>query len=335
MEGDNAARNRHDGFMKSTLIATLKNEGPFIWEWVAHHLLVGFDHIVIYQNDSDDGSRRLLSALAEAGIIQYFPNPAQMGAHQVRAYMRAAILPEYRDADWVMALDLDEFLVVKTGDGTLGALMEEVPEADAVLINWKRFGSSGKVELSTENVTSRFTLAEKDRTIRWELTPYKSLFRPSRYLRPGIHRPKLPDELHHSDRVRVNGSGLTSDQFEVKKYRANDPNARALAQINHYMVKDAQSFVLKSYRGSAHQYRRDIGKKYWMERNFNAKPDTHIARYQEGLKEVMDTLDFATGNQMRAITKQSYEANQRKFEEAMKEPHLAELHQFCLDNPGL
>ena len=34
----------------TSLVATVKNEGSYLWEWVAHHNSIGFDNIVIFQN---------------------------------------------------------------------------------------------------------------------------------------------------------------------------------------------------------------------------------------------------------------------------------------------
>jgi hypothetical protein len=34
----------------TSLVATVKNEGPYLWEWVAHHNSIGFDNIEIFQN---------------------------------------------------------------------------------------------------------------------------------------------------------------------------------------------------------------------------------------------------------------------------------------------
>ena len=34
----------------TTLVATVKNEGPYLWGWVAHHKSIGFDNMVIFQN---------------------------------------------------------------------------------------------------------------------------------------------------------------------------------------------------------------------------------------------------------------------------------------------
>ena len=47
----------------SLLVATVKNEGPNILEWVAHHRLCGFDRIQIYQNDSTDTTVQTLRTL--------------------------------------------------------------------------------------------------------------------------------------------------------------------------------------------------------------------------------------------------------------------------------
>lgn len=104
--------------MNFNLVSTAKNEGPYIWEWVAHHMLVGFDNIIIFQNDSDDKTHEILTALDQAGVITYRYNRAKRGFHQINAYRRSARQGAYQASDWAMALDLDEFLVVKTGGGT-------------------------------------------------------------------------------------------------------------------------------------------------------------------------------------------------------------------------
>lgn len=70
---------------KVLLVTTVKNEGPNILEWVAHHLLAGFDHIQIYQNDSEDSTQKHLRTLAKAGVIEYFPNPSRRGQWQNKA----------------------------------------------------------------------------------------------------------------------------------------------------------------------------------------------------------------------------------------------------------
>lgn len=55
--------------LKVALVATAKDEGPFVLEWVAYHRLAGFDPIIIYQNDSTDGTAdHAFSASAQKAI---------------------------------------------------------------------------------------------------------------------------------------------------------------------------------------------------------------------------------------------------------------------------
>ncbi len=124
------------------LVASVKNEGPNILEWVAHHCLCGFDRIQIFQNDSNDTTPRTLRALDQLGVIEFFQNRnAEPGAHQRRAYRRASRSAAYAESDWCMVLDCDEFLAVKTGGGKVQDLIEACPDdADAILVNWRVFG---------------------------------------------------------------------------------------------------------------------------------------------------------------------------------------------------
>ena len=57
--------------MSYTLVATAKNEGPYLLEWVAYHRMIGFDNILIFQNDSDDYTHETLRILDSLGVVQY------------------------------------------------------------------------------------------------------------------------------------------------------------------------------------------------------------------------------------------------------------------------
>ena len=49
----------------------MKNECPYILEFVAHYITIGFDKVLIVTNDNSDESILLLSHLKSAGIIDY------------------------------------------------------------------------------------------------------------------------------------------------------------------------------------------------------------------------------------------------------------------------
>ena len=48
------------------IITTMKNEGPFILEWLAYHRAIGVDDFLIYTNDCTDGTDTMLDLLESA-----------------------------------------------------------------------------------------------------------------------------------------------------------------------------------------------------------------------------------------------------------------------------
>ena len=59
---------------RAFLVATAKNEGPFLLEWVAHHLAIGFTDLVVYTNDCSDGTDDMLIRLEELGLAHHRRN---------------------------------------------------------------------------------------------------------------------------------------------------------------------------------------------------------------------------------------------------------------------
>lgn len=318
---------------KFVLVGTAKNEGPYIFEWVAHHLASGFTDIIIFQNDSDDYTDQILKCLRKYGIVNYKYNKAKKGAHQVRAYKRSSRLPEYLAADWVMALDLDEFLNIKVGDNTLPSLMRAIPSADQIFINWVKFGHNGHKNIGEDLVVNRFTRTENTQRITQGFEPFKTLFRRSVFRRPGIHKPQNPIIPETEIRTK-NGSGLDSNEFETRNFQCTDPNLRNFAQVNHYIVRDVSSFVIKAYKGSAHQANRPIDMKYWKNRNRNQQEDKSLAFRSSKILKKMIELDTITGGELERLRKMAIKNHNSKIVSILKEPNYQELYSFCVSVDG-
>ncbi|MDZ7908778.1 MAG: glycosyltransferase family 2 protein [Gemmobacter sp.] len=319
---------------RAFLVATAKNEGPFLLEWVAHHLETGFTDIAIYQNDSDDLTHEILTQMQAQGAIRYFPNAARRGGHQVRAYIRAADLPEYAAADYAMALDLDELLVVKVGGGRLQDLLAAAPPFDLMMVNWRLFGSSGKRQQGFRLQAERFTMADYVMADDVHFNAFKALFRPALYDRPGIHQPRPAPGATVTPRI-TNGSGLLPGQFQVKNYNSTDPGGQSLAQINHYITRDLDTFIVKTRRGSAHQDDREVGLKYWAQRNRNFVRDDSMQPWLPRLVTRMQALDAASGGRLMRLRRQSIGLHKEKFVTVMEDPEARHLRRDCLRFDGL
>ena len=52
-------------------LTCLRNEAPYIVDWLAHHRALGMDHVLVLTHDCDDGSDVLLGRLADAGVVTH------------------------------------------------------------------------------------------------------------------------------------------------------------------------------------------------------------------------------------------------------------------------
>ncbi len=230
---------------KVAVIATMRDEGLSILEWVAHYRVIGADTIYIYTNDNRDGSDALLEALANAGVIRFRPNPvARKISPQHKAYRHAfAHSPDVWQHEWVAFLDGDEFLfpVLDGEQWPLPAYLDKLREVygcSAVCLNWKWFAGDRAFSWTPGLLLERFTKASD--------YPYvKTIFRLGdvRELRDAIHVPDLkPGSMF------LTGRGDLQRASEIKAQA--DPGY-ALGQVNHYWNKSFQEFSIKRAKGFA------------------------------------------------------------------------------------
>ena len=104
--------------MKITAVTTQKNEGAFLLEWIAYHKIIGFTDIVILSNDCEDGSDEMLDHLSKSGEIIHLRNdgPYDDRGIQFAALKLADRQKAVKEADWIMHLDIDEFLNIHVGE---------------------------------------------------------------------------------------------------------------------------------------------------------------------------------------------------------------------------
>lgn len=228
-----------------------------------------------------------------------------------------------------MVLDGDEFLNVKIGNHQIGDLTDARANSDAVLVNWKLFGTSGHTEISSDLITERVTMAEADDRVQQTLTAFKPLFRTRAFKRAGIHLPKVP--LIDAPRM-VNGSGLEDGAFERVNWRSKDPACRSLAQVNHYIVRDLQSFLLKRARGSANAPNRDVGLRYWNAYNRNEATDLGLANRARALLAEMNRLDALSDGRLMHLRARSLRVWRKRYQEARDNPDLQELREAIEDS---
>ncbi len=268
---------------RALIVTSMRDEGPFILEWLAHHKAIGFTDFLVYSNDCADGTDAMLDRLAEMGEITHVPNP-QKGKKTVQwqALSRAASHPLMQQVDWIYTTDVDEFLTIKTGAGHLADLFAARPEATGFALAWRMFGDNGIARFRDEPVTEQFSrCAPVGMVWPWRAVQFKCLYRnDGTYRKPGVHRPRDPRKGKEARSVWVDGSGnpLPTKVPGGSTLIPTFDDQYKLAQINHYALGSAENFLVKRMRGRPNHMHEPIDLAYWIDRNFNAVEDTSIAR---------------------------------------------------------
>ena len=269
--------------MRHLAILCVRNEAAFLLEWLAHHRAVGFDHFLVFSNDCEDGTDRMLDRLAESGWLTHLRNdgPHEQGGIQFTALKAAARHPRLRQADWLLSLDIDEFVNIHCGDHTLTALHAAVPQATAITLTWRLFGTAGQVRYEDQPLLETFTrCAPAVMHWPWRAAMFKTLYRNDGiYRKPGVHRPRDPDKARLDQAVWVDGNGdPLPAMFQTSRIFSDyGRDNYGLVQLNHYPLGALESYVLKADRGRAVHAEDQLGMDYFVERNFNTDTDTSIS----------------------------------------------------------
>lgn len=244
------------------IVTPMKNEGPYILDWVAHHMALGFDHFFVVTNDCDDGTDRILDRLAEMGHVTHVPNPRMLkrsqGAWHVMALRYAALFNIYRDADWIMFSDVDEYLQVNTRTKTLDGFLDRVGKTDVISFTSVPYNSNGQKAFVDAPLVGQFTERNKGyeaaRAAGKTLSnAVKTMFRNEvPFTRRRNHRPLLA-EFSQTGFVWRDGSGTVLDaEYTDGGAKAIDAVSTVqFAQLNHYAIRSMEAFLVKVDRGDA------------------------------------------------------------------------------------
>lgn len=227
---------------KHTLVvsAIVKDEDDYLLEWISYHKVIGVDHIILYDNSEQSEISEILSNFINTGFVETVPYPGK--ARQLEAYMDS--VTRFKGVtEWLIILDLDEFLVPLQSNSIKNFLQEIPFRTSQVLVSWLIYGSSGQINKSKDLVLERFT-KHADTSARWD---YKPIVRPERVV--SINIP-------HYFEVIGKTANEYNKRFWIYPYVTNklSPiNNPKKVRINHYYTKSKEEFNIKKNKGFADQ----------------------------------------------------------------------------------
>lgn len=221
-----------------TIVCLVRDEAPYLLEWIAWYRLLGADRLVFYDNASSDGGSVLLAGLDAAKVVEHVPWPDRPGqAPQFDAYADATARCK---TEWIGCLDVDEFLVLPRHAGLANFLAGLPASCAAVVANQRVIGSNGQTRFAPGLVTERFPLGSDESL--WINTWVKTLARTRCIAGPGVHCPALCE----GDVLSAEGAPVVLDDNQ----RASGVSHQT-AYYNHYIIKSAEEFERKRARGES------------------------------------------------------------------------------------
>jgi hypothetical protein len=267
--------------MRCLAVTTVRNEGSFLLDWLAHHRTCGFTDFLVFSNDCTDGTDAMLDRLEAMGRLTHVRNDGPHDEGPQWAALKAADRhPLVRAADWILFLDIDEYVNIHAGDRRVPALLAALPEATAIPLTWRLFGNAGVVAYEDRPIREVFVrAAPAELHWPWRAMLFKTLFRnDGTYGKLGVHRPRAPDPARVVLARWFDGSGAElPEAFRTGRIFSDlGTDHYGLVQLNHYALGSMEGFLVKSDRGRANRdaSAADVG--YWVERNFSAVEDRSI-----------------------------------------------------------
>lgn len=256
-----------------SICSIFKNEGPYIKEWIEFHLLIGFQHFYLYQNNSTDNYAEVLKPYIEQGLVTLIEWPEIPG--QLSSYKHW--YQNYRhETQWVSFLDLDEFICPKRAS-TIDEWMEPFKKYPIVMLYWKMFGTSGIIDHNGDKlVIEQYIICWEKKDNIGKLI-YNTDYEISNFFLAMMHSFKV--KYCGLSIPPINQYGYFVDH-DIHRYNKLDT-----IQVNHYWSKSYGNYLAKHARGSA-----AFGKswktfdKFLYHEHFNTSSDFNIYRFLTQLK---------------------------------------------------
>jgi hypothetical protein len=268
------------------VFAGMRNEGAFLVEWLCWYLMLGFD-VLVGINDCTDHSPALLRRLQQEGLLSVFEHKPREGQPPKTSAHRAMRLqPQVARTDWLLICDVDEFLVLHRGDGTIGSYLDAVGrDFMGMAFHWRCFGTGGHALYEDGLVHRQFRRcgpgSDKVNVM------FKMLFRdPMRFARYSDHSPyEFDGDWQAPENRMVDCEGRVIERFLTDPHpiRFTEPGqiTHATAQMNHYVIRSDESFDLKRGQPSASANKDRYTDRFYKNRNKNGFRDVSALAYQD------------------------------------------------------
>ncbi len=222
------------------ICAIVKNEIPYIQDWVEYHLNLGIDKITLYIHESETVPYKEILPHKEIELVEWNLPWTEHFRPQIRAYEHFA-MKNQRDDDYTFFIDVDEYITPSINNITSPALPDLVNKMtmfnrDGLALPWVYYNANGQLHYEDNPVTERFT----------KVSPFnktggyiKSFFKNTSIVSASIHLTRTKRGLVDQD----GNDNVLPGYNEYGSSTLNFCKERGWWYIRHYFTKSWEEFV--------------------------------------------------------------------------------------------
>jgi hypothetical protein len=141
--------------------ALFKNEAGCMKEWLEHYLARGVEHFYLIDDGSTDNFMDVLLPYMDRGLISLFRTETTQFYGRQRVIYNEILLPRLKESQWLLIVDLDEFLwSPQTTD--FRTILRQCGHLGQIQFYSILFGSSGHLRQPAEGLVEGFTWRTSD-----------------------------------------------------------------------------------------------------------------------------------------------------------------------------
>lgn len=249
--------------MKTAICTCIKDEHPYLKEWIEWHLDRGFSHIYLYEDNGSKPHDEIVRLFPESvtlrsiNVVRDEPITVERRQMQMYTYSMGTLSDEY---DWIAFIDADEYVDFEEG-WNLERLLKEHEDYPAIMLSWMLYSANGRVEKPQGGVIESYPKADV-------VVDYCRIWGDTEWTFKSIVNTKKYEGFKHIHWAKgsVNMNGSTEKELKVFKK----------AWIRHYYTKSWEEWVWRIMgRGDLCNGNRKLAQ------FFNANPD--MLPMKEGL----------------------------------------------------
>lgn len=247
-----------------------------IKEWAAHHLLIGFDNIIIFDHKSKIPLKNVFNNFDKRVAIIRTDLPD--GNIKNKLMNTVPNIAKKLDLDWFIYLDADEFLILNSKFRGVKHFLATYSYGDSIGVNWLMFGSNNLVKEPSGTIIESYTRSaiNLDKHV-------KSFVRPEEVINSDN-----PHYYHIRNKSKAIGLGFNKLNCPQCFSELNIPFYKSPAYIAHYVYQSEESYLKRKINLMADDgtIRHNMGKE--IHKHYNDVVNMQPQKYVNQIKQFLE-----------------------------------------------